>query len=172
MIVMGRFILDRMVCQRRRFACDQSGAALVEFALVFPLMLLFFAFVMETGRVLWTYQIAVSGVRDAGRYLARIAPIDICLTGGSLSGYATSLQAIVEDDLGGDGIFPASVTINSVAPSIACYAGSYRTDPAPVATVSASMTVTFPLASVFTLFTNAPTTFTTVITDQSRVFGL
>ncbi len=170
-MMMGRDLLNRIICRRQRFANDQSGAALVEFALVFPVMMLFFAFVMETGRILWTYQIAVSGVRDAGRYLARIAPIDICLTGGSLSGYSAGLMAIVEDDLGGSGLFPASVTINSVTPSIACHAGSYRTDPAPVATVSASMTVTLPLASMFTLFTSAPTTFTTTISDQVRVFG-
>ena len=153
------------------FLRDQRGAALVEFALVFPLMLLFFAFLMESGRMLWTYQTAVAGVRDAGRYLARIAPVDICLSGGSLAGYSAQLKTIVEDDLGGTGLFPASVTINSVTPSIACIAGSYRTNPAPIASVTASMTVTFPLASVFTLFGTAPATFTATITDQSRIFG-
>ncbi len=170
-MTVGGNLFKAIARRRNRFASNQSGAALVEFALVFPMMLLFFAFLMESGRMLWTYQTAVAGVRDAGRYLARIAPVDICLTGGSLSGYSASLQTIVENSLGGGNLFPSSVTINSVTPSIACHAGAYRTDPAPVATVSASMTVTFPLASVFTLFTGAPTTFTTSISDQARVFG-
>ena len=144
---------------------------LVEFALVFPVMLLFFAVIVESSRLMWSYQMAIEGVRDAGRYLARIAPVDICQTGGSVAGYTTSLRDIVEDDIGGDGLFPPLVTVNSVTPSVACVPGSYRTDPAPVATVSASLTITFPLGSIFGLFGSALTSVTTTVTDSARIYG-
>ena len=155
----------------RRLARSEDGAILVEFALVFPIMLLFFAVIVESSRLLWSYQIAIEGVRDAGRYLARIAPVDICLTGGSVAGYTTALRDIVEDDIAGDGLFPPLVTLNSVTPSVSCVPGSYRTDPAPIATVSASLTITFPLGGIFGLFGSALISITTTVTDSARIYG-
>jgi hypothetical protein len=153
-----------------RLARSESGAVLVEFALVFPIMLLFFAVIVESSRLMWSYQMAIEGVRDAGRYLARIAPVDICPS-GSVAGYATTLRDIVEDDIAGGGLFPPLVTVNSVTPSVSCVAGSYRTDPAPIATVSASLTITFPLGSIFGLFGSALTSVTTTVTDSARIYG-
>ena len=113
---------------------------------------------------------AIEGVRDAGRYLARIAPVDICPS-GSVAGYATKLRDIIEDDIGGNGLFPPLVTVNSVTPSVACVPGSYRTDPAPIATVSASLTISFPLGSIFGLFGVALTSVTTTVADSARIYG-
>lgn len=155
----------------RRLTRGQDGAALVEFMLVFPIMLLFFAVLVEATRLLWSYQMAVDGVRDAGRYLARIAPVEICLSGGSVAGLATVLRDIVEDDIGGNPLFPALVTVNSVTPSVACVAGSYRTNPAPIATVSAGLTLTFPLGGIFSLFGASLTSVTTTVTDSARIYG-
>jgi Flp pilus assembly protein TadG len=56
----------------RRFLIGRRGSAAVEFALVLPfLMLLMFAFI-GVGRLFWNYHIAISAVRDAARYAARL----------------------------------------------------------------------------------------------------
>jgi len=56
----------------KRLLADHEGSAAVEFALVLPFMvLLCFAFV-GAGRLFWNYHIAVSSVRDAARYAARL----------------------------------------------------------------------------------------------------
>jgi Flp pilus assembly protein TadG len=55
---------------------DDVGAAMVEFTLLAP-FLLFLGFGMtEFGRFLYQYQMVVEGLRDAGRYLARLDPTD------------------------------------------------------------------------------------------------
>ena len=162
----SRRLLGGLVRQAR----SEDGAVLVEFALVFPIMLLFFAVIVESSRMMLSYQMAIDGVRDAGRYLARIAPVDIC-SGGSVAGYATKMRDIVEEDIGGNALFPAMVTVNSVTPSVSCVSGSYRTDPAPVATVSANLTITFPLGSIFGLFGASLTSVTTTVSDSARIYG-
>ncbi|MGR3291741.1 MAG: TadE/TadG family type IV pilus assembly protein [Paracoccaceae bacterium] len=154
-----------------KFIGKQDGAILVEFALVLPLFLLFIAISVEFGRVFWTYQSAIAGVRDASRYLARVAPIDICLNGGTLAGYEPKIKDIVENVLGGASLFPSSITITSVTPSLTCVSGAYRIPEVPIATVSAIMTITWPLGNIFSLFGNGLGTITTTITDQARIFG-
>jgi len=155
----------------RKFARKDDGAILVEFALVLPLFLMFIGISAEFGRLFWSYQSAVAGVRDASRYLARVAPIDICLNGGSLAGYGATLESIVEEDLTGTTIFPNSIVINSTAGSLTCVAGAYRIPEVPVATVTASMTITFPLAGMLSFFGTSLGTTTITITDQARIFG-
>jgi Flp pilus assembly protein TadG len=60
-----------------RFRDDRKGLAFVEFALVAPIMLVLFIAVAEGGRVLHHHSIITKGVRDASRYLARMAdPLD------------------------------------------------------------------------------------------------
>jgi Flp pilus assembly protein TadG len=49
---------------------DRSGAALVEFTLVAPLLLTLALGMFAFGRGLYQYQQVVNGVRDAARYLA------------------------------------------------------------------------------------------------------
>ncbi len=144
---------------------------LVEFALILPLMLLVFAVIVEGTRMLNSYQMAVEGVREAGRYLARTAPIDVCLSGGNLSGYSAKLKTLVEQDINGNAIMPAQITVNSVTPTHVCVAGSYRTNPAPVAVVTANMTIQFPFGSIFSLFGSSLTSVTTNVTDRARIFG-
>lgn len=153
------------------FGKNEDGAILVEFALILPLMLLLFAVTVESARMMMSYQAAVAGVRDAARYLARTIPTDICVTGDSVAGLATSLKNIVENDLAGNALFPVDVTINSVTPSYNCVAGTYRVSPAPVGVVSASVTMQFPLAGITEMFGGGFSSVTTTVTDQSRVFG-
>jgi Flp pilus assembly protein TadG len=55
------------------FGRDRSGAALVEFALVAPLLVLIALGMFGFGRGLYQYQQVVNGVRDAARFLAHTA---------------------------------------------------------------------------------------------------
>jgi len=168
---MAAQIFKSLLKTARRFNARENGAILVEFALVLPLMLLFFAVMVESARLFWTYQTAISGVRDAGRYLAKIAPVDICLNGGNLTSYNPTLKNIVENDISGGSLLVPLVSLNSVTTSLTCVAGTYRISPAPVATVTANVTVQFPFGAVFGLFGNSFTSVTTNISDQVRVFG-
>ena len=153
-----------------RFRKDQSGAALVEFAISLPLVLLIFACVIEGGRMVWAYQAASAGVRDAARYLARVAPRDICATGGSVAGYAATLKTIVEKDQAGGSFFPTGMAVNSVTPSLSCITGSYRNG-AAIAQVSANISIAMPFSNVFTFAGQELAAVTATITDQSRIYG-
>jgi Flp pilus assembly protein TadG len=52
----------------------QNGVALVEFALVLPLLLLLSVFAIEFGRAIWEYNTVTKSVRDAARYLSIQTP--------------------------------------------------------------------------------------------------
>ncbi len=155
------------------FSNCQSGAALVEFAIALPLLLLLFATIIEGGRMMWSYQTAAAGVRDAARYLARVAPQDICATGGSVSGYSATLLNIVRNANDGTALFPGGITITGVSPSLICVtSGNLRNSPTPVVQVTADLTITFPFAAVFGFAGGSDlTTLNTTITDQSKVYG-
>ena len=150
---------------------DESGAALVEFAILLPMLLLVFAMIIEGGRLMWSYQSVNAGVRDAARYLARVAPANICSGGTAISTYTAKLTEIVEDTLDGNSIFPPGITINSVTPSLTCAAGTFRVSPAPVAQVQVEMTITFPFAGLFSLNGQSLSTLTKTVRDQSKVYG-
>src|SRR5438105_5883676 len=59
---------------RMRKKSLQSGVAIVEFALVLPLLLLLTMTVTEFGRALYQYDILAKAVRDAARYLSVQTP--------------------------------------------------------------------------------------------------
>lgn len=156
----------------RRFAADPSGAQLVEFAIVLPIMLLVFAVIVEGGRLMWSYQTVVGGVRDATRYLARVVPRDVCNNPGTLvEDYEATLTNIVRNAHDGATLLPGGVTINSVLPSLDCITGDFRTNVAPIVTVRASVTVTFPFAGLFAFAGGSRATLASSVTDQSRVYG-
>jgi Flp pilus assembly protein TadG len=54
----------------------QTGVALVEFALILPLLLILTFVVTEYGRALYQYNILTKSVRDAARYLSMQTPGD------------------------------------------------------------------------------------------------
>ena len=155
-----------------RYGRDEDGATLVEFAMVLPMLLLVFAVIIEGGRLFWSYQTAIAGVRDATRYLARVAPGDICDTAGSVSSYQATLENIVRNRSNGSAIFPSSITVTSVVPTHTCVGGSYRGGSVPIATVTANLRVTFPFRNAFALFGGASlVTINTTVSDQNRIFG-
>lgn len=168
--MMGRYLAS-LGRSARRFLREESGAQLVEFAIVLPLMLVIFGVIVEGGRLMWSYQAAVAGVRDATRFLARVTPRDVCDLGGELEDYSTTLTEIVQSASDGSAIFPGGVTVTSVEPSLSCHDGDFRSASAPIVTVTAEMEVTFPFAGLFQLVGGALPTLETQVADQSRVYG-
>lgn len=155
----------------RRLARNERGVALVEFAIVLPLLLLLFAVTIEGARMMWSYQTAIAGVRDAARYLGRIVPTDVCAPGQSFPDRNALLTQIVRDSFGGTTVIPTGVTVNSVTSSLTCVTGTYRVSPAPVAVVTATVTITFPFARIIAYAGGNLGTITTTITDRSRIIG-
>ncbi len=154
-----------------RFLRDEDGVALLEFAVVLPMMLLVFAVIIEGSRMMLSYESAINGVRDATRYLARTLPTDQCAVSGTVAGYSGKLRDLVEQGVTGRSVFPPFVIVGAVTPSCRYVTGTYRGGNVPVAQVSAVITVRFPFARVFTLFGGSRPDLTTTVTDQARVFG-
>lgn len=173
----------------KTFWRSTSGAALVEFVIVFPMMILFFAIMVEFGRLYWGYQSITAGVRDAARYVGRVGPVDVCVTdssGGDLFPYLVAVDAddleemIAEERVNGNLVLPSqfAVDLNGVTATYACpeadsdsVSWEYRTPEIPLATVSAQVTMQFPLGNLFALFGNALGSVTTTISDDARIFG-
>lgn len=160
----------------RRFWQAQGGGALVEFAISLPLILLLGLLSIESMRLFWSYQAAIAGVRDATRYLARVAPANLCAPGvsQSLAGYTTRLEGIVQNTISGGTVYSGGVTITSVTPSLACITTlGLRQSSVPVATVTANLTITMPFSQILRVIgANPATLLTTSVTDQARVYGL
>ena len=154
-----------------RFRQDENGAVLVEFSIVFPVMILLLVLMVEAGRLLWAYQIVVEGVREAGRYMSRIAPVEICQTGGSVTALGPTLQNIVTQKANGNTQLDSYVTVNSVTASHACVTGAYKISPTPVGTVTANVTINFPFTGIMGFFGQNMTSTTAIVRDQSRIFG-
>jgi Flp pilus assembly protein TadG len=55
-------------------AASQSGAALLELALILPLLLVMALTVTELGRALWHYKVLAQSTREAARYLSTQTP--------------------------------------------------------------------------------------------------
>jgi len=81
----------------------QSGVALVEFALVLPLLLVLVLVTAELGRGVYRYNCAAKAVRDAVRYLSaqtpgtHIAEARNLIVYGNLAGTAPLLDSALTD---------------------------------------------------------------------------
>lgn len=168
-------ILHHIPSALRRFRRDESGLALVEFAICLPLMILVLGMVIEGSRLMWSFQNSISGVRDATRYLARITPSDVCVPGGStFDDQSDALAAIIRNRIGtDDSILPRGVSLVDVTATLDCVAGVYRLSPAPVAQLTARVEITHPFAALFTLASDGIEDAVTVdVSDEARIFGL
>ncbi len=152
----------------------EDGAVLVEFAISLPLILILAFLTVESMRLFWSYQAAIAGVRDATRYLARVAPSDLCTSGGNVTGYASQLETIVETTIGGAALFPAGVTVTSLTSSHTCVTTlALRQASVPVATVSVDVSITMPFSQILQVIGGVPAaTLNTTVRDQARVYGL
>lgn len=156
------------------FARADSGAALVEFGISLPLILVVAYGAIDSMRLFWSYQATIAGVRDATRYLARVAPDDICAVGGSVTGFEPQLLGIVDSTIDGGALFPESVRVTGVNAGVACITDlGLRQAEVPVVTVTANLTLELPYTGVLSLIGGAGWgTITTGVTDQARVYGL
>lgn len=161
--------LSRHLC---RFGSGQSGAALVEFAISLPLMLILAFGTFESQRLLWSYQAAVAGVRDAARYVARVAEDNICETTGAtatdadLTAHAqTALDRIV---------IPGGVTVTRVNVEVECVAApGLRQTTVPLARVTADLSIALPFTAVFALAGGAGWgVIETSIVEEARIYGI
>ncbi|WP_413719763.1 TadE/TadG family type IV pilus assembly protein [Silicimonas sp. MF1-12-2] len=173
-----------------RWRRDEVGATAVEFVIVMPILLVTFAVIVEGSRIYWNYQAAVTGVRDAARFVARTTNNDVCDTGGTTfdaTAAANTAAAIIRSSLDTDRSttafdFPSGVSLaatNPVTTSRSCVpiravTGGAVLDTAPVVRVDATVVIQLPLAPLWGFFlTGAENgTVTSTITDQSRIYGL
>ena len=163
-----RTYLSRHLRSLRR---SEDGAVLVEFGLLLPTFVLFFAMAVEGSRTFWSYQATISGVRDAARYVGRSAQSNLCIVGGDVSNMTATVTSIVRNTSEGATLFPSSVTVTSVTPSLTCVTGNFRLNQTPVVTVTAKLEITYPFASVFSFLNVSLPTVSTSVSDSSRVFG-
>jgi len=56
----------------RRFLRHENGTQMIEFAIVFPVLILLFAGVTELGRMFYTYNSLAKATRSAARYLSTV----------------------------------------------------------------------------------------------------
>lgn len=151
---------------------DDKGVALVEFAIVLPVMLLLFAVIVESGRMLKSYQAANAGVRDATRYLARIVRPDVCPGGGAvLASYEAQLATIIGENIQAGSVFAPLIALDTTTPvvtSLDCSHGNLG----PFAEVSANLVINFPFSGIFSLVGGSLSTFTASVSDQARIYGL
>ena len=174
-------MIHSLLTKSRVFRKDQSGAAMVEFAIAIPCLLLVLALIIEGTRFSYAHQTAASGLRDATRYVARIAPEDPCNTADQ-GAANTQLQAdfgarvdeIVEFRMGtqNESVLPGGVTVTDVTPTLRCKAVDYNATGISVVEVTATLNYQFIFGGAFGFFNERRDGFAFSISDQSRIFGL
>lgn len=167
----------------RRFLRRQDGAALVEFGISLPTILIILFAIIETSRMLFAYQAAIGGVRDAARYFGRAVPVDVCdnlkwTAWVTLNSPNTLAEEIVGQKIGGDTVFPGAASLTgSPAVTVTRTCPTWNTPyealsgQVPVVEVAANVRIDFPFGGIFSLFGSSLGGFTTTIADTSRVLG-
>jgi Flp pilus assembly protein TadG len=119
----------RLLRSLLRFKKANGGAALVEFTLTAPLLILLMCGMAEFSNAMRQYHIMEKSVRDAGRYLARV-PMSGCAIDGSAATAATNLVLTGRTASGGAFLLPTwtdPTTVNvAVAQCVNNSAGTYR----------------------------------------------
>lgn len=148
----------------RRLARDEEGAALVEFAIIVPVMLILLLGTAEIGRAVWYHHIVNEGIRDGVRYLARM-PLTATFIDQSKN------MVLTGSPVGGSprlAYWTDPTTINVAVTNVDNSAGTYRgPDPLPVITMTATVPFSFPLLN----FLGIGPTITVTVADQQRHIG-
>jgi Flp pilus assembly protein TadG len=123
-----------------RFRKAHDGAALVEFSLLAPVLILLMCGLSEFGNALRQYHIMEKGVRDAARYLTRVEMSGCTINGGSIT-VAQNL-ALTGQTSGGSYLLPTWTTPSTVIVTVAdCVSNTSRVyrghDQMPVIEVTA-----------------------------------
>lgn len=145
----------RLLTLIARVRRQESGAVLVEFVVILPLVLILLLGVIEIGRGLFYHHYITNGVRDGLRYLSR-AP----LTAAEID----RAKAIVVMGLPAD--YAAAATITVPPAWTPPNAGDFRTPP-QIIWISAQVPIPFPLLGLLGLDTSI--TFT--VTERARHIG-
>jgi Flp pilus assembly protein TadG len=173
-----------------RFYRDEGGVALVEFAIFLPIFVLSFFVIVEFSRVFFSYQGAMTGVRDAARYMARVYPAEVCAGAADGSSVVTNVvtnpadtnsdiafQIIKRNMHNENNAFPSLVRVVSVSTSYRCVTpateGTFRQAEVPIARVFAVVEITLPLGGILEL-NGLPLLpkITGRIADESRIYGV
>jgi hypothetical protein len=170
--------------RRRRLLGDTRGNVLVEFTFTLPVLLGLFVLLSEGGTLLWRHQLVTKSVRDATRYLSRVATADqLCPPGGGIGavpgGFLTTARNLALRSALGTGrppLIPTWTDSQSLQVSVACLdnsGGAYRGRPRlPLLTVSATVPVALPLAPAMALLGgSAAASLTFTVVDQTRHYG-
>ena len=67
-----------MIRKPRYLRSDDSGAALLEFSLLLPVLVVMMAFIGDISRAVYQFHVAEKGVKSAARYLARVPDVTVC----------------------------------------------------------------------------------------------
>jgi Flp pilus assembly pilin Flp len=154
------------------FIREEHGAALVEFALIFPVMMLMLGVAVEGSRTFHSYQTTVTGVRDAARYLSRVVQSDVCVTGSGVSQWDQTLTNMVQLDQSRKSVFSSDVDVLSVSSTLECVAGDWRgAGAAPIATITATLKINYPFSGLFSFGGGSLRGVTTTISDSARIIG-
>jgi hypothetical protein len=91
---------------------SERGIAAVEFAVLLPVMLAFFAFSLFFGRVFWHYTAAQKAAHDAARYLSSVPTMQIN-TPGRTTNVVQVAQAIAQAETEGlnPGPYPPVISV-------------------------------------------------------------
>lgn len=166
------------------FRRSERGATAVEFAILMPIMMVCFGTIVEGSRIYWNYQGAVSGVRDAARFIARVTDADVCdgrspatsLPGHNIIANAEALERIEANMRtgGNENLFPLGVAITGISTRLFCIPTPGHVAPlTPVAVVRARVQVDLPFGTLFEIFgARDNATMTSWITDQARIYGI
>jgi Flp pilus assembly protein TadG len=135
---------------RRKSMCaglarDESGAVLVEMALVTPLVILLSAGVFEFSNIIHTKLLIEAGVVDAARYIARCNDTN-GTTCNSRGANLAANAAVSGGSARVDGWVPADVAINYLSVAAVAEDGSriYRSNTTDVRIVQVSTTYAYP----------------------------
>jgi Flp pilus assembly protein TadG len=124
-----------------RFGRARRGAALIEFSLLAPVLVLLMCGLSEFANAMRQYHIMEKSVRDAARYLTRV-PMSGCTISGMSITAAQNLALTGQTSAGGDYFLPTwtepSTVIVTVADCVSNTPRAYRgRDQMPVIEVTA-----------------------------------
>jgi Flp pilus assembly protein TadG len=112
-----------------RFAKARKGAALVEFSLLAPLLILLMCGLAEFSNAMRQYHVMEKSVRDAARYVARVQMTGCTINAGAITA-AQNLALTGQIASGGTYVLPswtnpATVTV-AVSDCVSNTTGAYR----------------------------------------------
>ncbi len=81
----------------KKLTHDESGAALVEFSILLPVLFTAFFGMIEFGRVIYQNHVAEKGVKSAARYLARVIDATGCpMTGADYTNAEAAAKTLAQ----------------------------------------------------------------------------